>query len=155
MMFISHRGNLNGRSSEFENSPSFIENAISCGFHVEVDLWSFNNMFWLGHDNPTYLIQNEFLLKHIDALICHAKSPETLIALRTLNRAIHCFYHDDPSPVTLTSRGYIWSAPGQQYSSHSILCVNDPYTYNYDLNTIIAGIFSDNIATIEQMSNRG
>ena len=39
MYLISHRGNLEGPKAEYENSISYIENAISKGFEVEVDVW--------------------------------------------------------------------------------------------------------------------
>jgi len=48
--FISHRGNLAGPMPEFENRPDYIDNALDLGFDVEVDLWSYDNKFFLGHD---------------------------------------------------------------------------------------------------------
>ena len=60
MILISHRGNLNGKTDD-ENKPKYIEEALSQGFDVEVDVWYDNKQFYLGHDEPQYLIQKDFL----------------------------------------------------------------------------------------------
>mgnify|MGYP005995747501 FL=1 len=52
MIFISHRGNINGIIKERENTVSYINEALSTGFNVEVDIWYKNKSFYLGHDNP-------------------------------------------------------------------------------------------------------
>ena len=39
MIFISHRGNLNGKKKKLENKPVYIKDAIKKGFNVEVDVW--------------------------------------------------------------------------------------------------------------------
>jgi glycerophosphoryl diester phosphodiesterase len=53
MILIAHRGNLNGKQPERENSPEYIKEALEKGYHVEVDVWlkETNNLF-LGHDSP-------------------------------------------------------------------------------------------------------
>ena len=39
----------------YENSPDYIQKAIDKGFHVEVDVWSFeDDGYWLGHYEPQY-----------------------------------------------------------------------------------------------------
>ena len=55
MILISHRGNLDGPNKSFENSPSYICEAIDRGFDVEVDLWKTNKLFF-GHAEPQYCI---------------------------------------------------------------------------------------------------
>ena len=35
----SHRGNLFGPIPERENKPDYIDEAISAGFNVEIDIW--------------------------------------------------------------------------------------------------------------------
>ena len=61
MHLISHRGNLNGSIAEKENSPSYIDEAIKSGFHVEIDLFAIGKTLFLGHDFPQYKIDEEFL----------------------------------------------------------------------------------------------
>lgn len=38
-MFISHRGNLNGPSPDFENRPEYIIETLHRGYDVETDVW--------------------------------------------------------------------------------------------------------------------
>ena len=47
MKIISHRGNLEGRIPEDENNPDYIHEAIESGFDVEIDLWLYENGFYL------------------------------------------------------------------------------------------------------------
>lgn len=146
-MFISHRGNLIGRNPALENSPAYIDQAIKSGFHVEIDVWATDDSsVWLGHDKAEHHMFPEFLTSRREVLICHAKTVESLYVLKDLG--MHCFYHEDPSPVTMTSWGSVWCAPSTITSSYSVVCVNDPYTYNYDL--IVAGIYSDYIKIIKK-----
>ena len=75
MKIISHRGNLEGRIPEDENNPDYIHEAIESGFDVEIDLWLYENGFYLGHDEPQYQIDLKFLKN--ERLWVHAKSMET------------------------------------------------------------------------------
>ena len=45
MILISHRGNLNGPKPDQENSPNYINNAISKGYNVEIDVWFKDEFF--------------------------------------------------------------------------------------------------------------
>jgi len=58
MKLISHRGNINGTNPIEENRPKYIENAISMGFDVEIDIRYDikTSTLWLGHDEPQYMI---------------------------------------------------------------------------------------------------
>ena len=62
MILISHRGNIDGKNLEQENSPKYIDNAISLGYDVEVDIWLIGRELYLGHDNPDYQIEISFNL---------------------------------------------------------------------------------------------
>lgn len=47
MLFISHRGNLDGLNPKRENTKDYIQEAIDKGFQVEVDIRSKNgSLFW-------------------------------------------------------------------------------------------------------------
>ena len=61
MLYISHRGNLNGINPKQENKPSYILNALERSFDVEVDIWFVKGKFYLGHDEPKDLIDKSLL----------------------------------------------------------------------------------------------
>lgn len=106
LKIISHRGNIDGKT-EKENKPSYIENAISLNYDVEIDVWLFDNRFYLGHDEPQYLVDEKFL--HNPRLWCHAKNIEALEIMHKNN--IHCFWHDIDK-LTFTSKSVPWCYPG-------------------------------------------
>lgn len=114
MKLVSHRGNLLGREPEKENSPIFVENAISKGLDVEIDVWSVDDKLFLGHDFPQYEISEEWLLKK--PLWCHAKNKEGLH--RMLLLGVNCFWHENDR-YTLTSKGFLWCYP-EYYSKYGI-----------------------------------
>ena len=74
MIFIAHRGNLNGPNSIDENKPDYLLEAINKGYYVETDLWVIDNKLFLGHDKPQYEINIDFLLNIKDKLFCHCKN---------------------------------------------------------------------------------
>tara|TARA_R100000008_G_scaffold17073_1_gene8470 strand:+ start:10803 stop:11240 length:438 start_codon:yes stop_codon:yes gene_type:complete len=117
MIYISHRGNLNGKDIENENNPLYIDRALGKGYDVEIDVWFRDNMFFLGHDYPTYRVEIDYLRNK--KLWCHAKNIEALNKM--LKEDIHCFWHQEDD-VTLTSCGFMWTYPGKQLTDTSI-CV--------------------------------
>lgn len=135
MLYISHRGNLNGINPKQENKTSYIFDALERSFDVEVDVWFIKGKFYLGHDEPKNLIDNKFL--KIKRLWFHSKNIEALHELTKLN--VKCFWHQNDD-VTLTSNGFIWTYPGKPLTKKSI-CVlpelNNIKTFN------CAGICSD------------
>ena len=135
MILISHRGNILGRKKQLENNPNYIENALKLGYDVEVDVWSVDKQFYLGHDEPQYKIERSFLQNK--KLWCHAKNIEAFY--RMIDDEIHCFFHDKDK-VALTSRGYFWSSYGKHMTSKSI-CVMPPNSQ--ELPKKIAGVCSD------------
>ena len=73
MIYISHRGNLEGKNPERENHPIYIIEALSQGYDVEIDVWYVDRSFFLGHDAPQYKVDTKFLQNA--NLWCHAKNP--------------------------------------------------------------------------------
>ena len=61
MILISHRANLNGKNKLTENSLDQIKYCISIDINVEIDVWMINQEFFLGHDEPQYKINFDFL----------------------------------------------------------------------------------------------
>ena len=46
MIYISHRGNIDGPDTGKENSPDYIIKALSLGFDVEIDVWFKDDKFY-------------------------------------------------------------------------------------------------------------
>jgi len=110
VIIISHRGNLNGEDSSSENKPDSIVQSLDLGFDVEVDLRLHNDKLYLGHDQPNYRIDLNFLKQ--SGVWVHAKNKEVVNLLRN-EKDIHWFWHETDQ-MTLTSRGYIWCFPGHE-----------------------------------------
>jgi len=129
-MIIAHRGNIFGPNPDKENKPCYIDYAIITGYDVEVDVWCLGKDFYLGHDKPTYLVEETFFKEREYNLVCHAKN---ILALRKLldigKIGIHCFMHNNDIAV-LTSQNYIWTYPGGHLGKDSIAVM--PENNNFD-----------------------
>jgi hypothetical protein len=112
-IIISHRGNLNGSRKRKENNPNQILLASSY-FDVEIDVWSINKKYFLGHDEPKYKVSKEFLTNK--NFWCHAKNKEAFEEM--LKHNIHCFWHENDK-MTLTSNGLLWMYP-ENYSYRGV-----------------------------------
>ncbi len=119
MILISHRANLFGPDKTLENHPLQIMYVMNMGYEVEIDVWVVNNKIFLGHDFPEHEINLEFLFDN--RLWCHAKNLEAL-QLMLSHPKIHCFWHENDK-VTLTSKNYVWTFPGNELISNSIACM--------------------------------
>ena len=116
MILIAHRGNTQGKS-EKENHPDYIQDALDAGYNVEVDVWCVHGKWSLGHDEPQYSTNKNFLQN--PKIWCHAKTITTFKYL--LDMDLTCFFHENDD-ATLTSNGYIWTFPGKILTKKSI-CV--------------------------------
>jgi hypothetical protein len=138
MVLISHRGNINGRKPEDENKPWYILNAIEQGYDCEIDVWHVKNQWYLGHDKPEYEIDLGFL--NNNKLWCHAKNLQALQDL--LKNNIHCFWHQKDD-YTITSRGIIWTYPGNSLSCDSICVMPEYVNKKFKGLDTCAGVCSD------------
>tara|TARA_A100001515_G_scaffold59981_2_gene47338 strand:- start:1931 stop:2359 length:429 start_codon:yes stop_codon:yes gene_type:complete len=138
MILISHRGNTSGSNSELENKPEYIMNTLQKGYDVEIDVWSVDKQFYLGHDEPQYKIERSFLQNK--KFWCHAKNIESFYRMID-DKKIHCFFHDKDK-VALTSKGYFWSSSKNEMTNKSI-CVMPPLSR--DVPNYVAGVCSDYI----------
>lgn len=138
MILISHRGNINGRVVGFENNPDYIQDTLSMGYDVEIDVWFIEGVFWLGHDEPQYQTDYKFLLN--EKLWCHAKNLDALFEMKKY--AIHYFWHERDT-ITLTSKNYVWAYPREKAIKGSIVSL--PELLNTDLEGC-RGICSDFVA---------
>lgn len=147
LIYISHRGNINGRNPEMENHPDYIKKALDLGYDVEVDVWYKNNKFYLGHDEPQYEISKELLSN--SKLWCHAKNIEVLNKINEFYHidyfftTINCFWHQNDD-YTLTSHGYIWTYPNKPILQNCIAVLPELYP-DWDISKAI-GICSDYIS---------
>jgi hypothetical protein len=114
---ISHRGNLDGPIKKLENNPKYVKNALKKGYDVEIDVWYFKNNYFLGHDEPVYKINLNFLKNK--NFWCHAKNFEAMENM--LKNKIHCFWHENDK-LTLTSKKFFWCYP-KNYIQNGITVV--------------------------------
>ncbi len=141
MKLISHRGNINGRLESRENKPTYIDLAIQKGYEVEVDVWYKGDMLWLGHDNPDYEIDFEFIKDRSTKLWVHCKNIEAVVYFNECEYDVNYFWHQEDT-LTLTSQKYIWVYPGKQPIINSIAVM--PEINNDDISKCL-GICSDYI----------
>ena len=106
MVLISHRGNINGRIPDRENTAQYIKEAIELGYDVEVDIWYKGNEFWLGHDQPDRPVHLDWLKEHEYHLWIHCKNFGALTHL--INTVSKTFYHSSEE-YTIISNGLIWA----------------------------------------------
>ena len=142
MILIAHRGNLNGPDPLNENSLDKIKYALSEGYDAEIDVWSINGVYFLGHDGPLHKLNEREFLKN-SKLWCHAKNLEALE--RLLEDNCHCFWHQSDD-FTLTSKGYIWTYPGRNVSRNSVCVTNEKTLTQAEYNVLkksCAAICSD------------
>jgi hypothetical protein len=117
MKIISHRGNLDGRIPDCENTPTYIDKAIKEGFDVEIDVWFVCGDFFLGHDAAIYHIDSNWITIRATSLWCHAKNIEAIEQLLLMDN-INYFWHETDK-MTLTSIGIPWMYPNN-YSHQAI-----------------------------------
>ncbi len=129
MKLISHRGNVDGRNEPSENNPKYIDNAISLGFDVEIDLWFVDNSNYLGHDKPEFIIDLNWLYERKDKLWVHCKNISALNYLKNTDINFNYFFHQNDD-VTITSMGYFWTYPGKELTKNSIACLPEISDFN-------------------------
>ena len=144
MIYISHRGNINGRIEDVENKPEYVNDTILLGYDVEIDVWFVDGEWWLGHDNPQYKVSVEWLEERQDKLWIHCKNVEAMVELESGNKhydGFNFFWHETDT-LTLTSLSFIWVYPGKQPIKGSIAVM--PEIHNEDVSQCY-GICSDYI----------
>jgi hypothetical protein len=139
---IAHRGNVTGPSYK-ENQPSYITDAISLGYDVEIDIWKIKDNLWLGHDGPQYLVREPFLSEVAANAWFHCKNLEALYFFNTVCPHLNYFWHQEDD-FTLTSQGYIWTYPDKDVTNKSIAVLVDKELAPDG----VAGVCSDYIGLI-------
>jgi hypothetical protein len=118
MKLIAHRGNIDGSNPLEENRPEYIENAIESGYDVEIDIRYEKNVdgLYLGHDEPQYKVDHNWLDKRRHYLWLHCKNLEAAKECW----AYHSFCHTSDSFV-YTSTGVIWLHDLSQRIDHNTI----------------------------------
>lgn len=128
MKLIAHRGNLEGPNLDKENHPDYINFALKAKYDVEIDVWSIDGGWYLGHDGPLFKVKYDYLTS--DRMWLHAKNIDALYHLLS-DRTCNVFYHTDEDWV-LTSKKYIWTYPNNLLYPNSI-CVLPERGYNGEI----------------------
>jgi hypothetical protein len=152
MKLIAHRGNINGADPLKENHPDYIDEAISKGYDVEVDVRYnlFESNFYLGHDEGQYEVTPYWLAQRMDHLWIHCKNIDALYHFCNNTGGYNYFWHQEDY-FTLTSKGYIWTYPGQIYTPKSVVVMPEwnPETKFEDLKALSCfGICTDRVGEI-------
>lgn len=124
VQLISHRGNLYGEGgSSWENHPEYIQDSLDKGFDCEIDLWVYNDVFYLGHDEPTHKIEPQWIVDRHHELWIHCKNPEAFSNLRKQIFSFYNFFWHETDQYTLTSLGFIWAYPSSHILPQAIIAV--------------------------------
>jgi hypothetical protein len=118
------------------------------GYECEIDLWVIDNNFYLGHDEPQYNVNLDFI--KMPKLWIHAKNLDAFYWLTQSNLELNYFWHQTDD-FTLTSNNYIWTYPGLPLTSRSVMVLpeqNDPKLDN--LPKICYGVCSDFVEKIKK-----
>ena len=147
MKLISHRGNINGENIELENTPYYIDEAISLGYDVEIDIWKDEDGFYLGHDEPTYPINLEWLVERKNKLWIHCKDFDSLTELIRVDSdplQLKIFYHQREE-YTIISDNHIWAHNIETADNKCIIPLLSRYDIENWIPTNVYGVCSDYI----------
>lgn len=153
MIFIAHRGLIDGPDFSKENKLDTIESAIKKGFDVEVDIWVFNNEIYLGHDKENLVkINLTYLYQYKNVFWLHTKNFEALKFFSELEKKeeLNYFWHQEDD-YTLTSKNIPWIYPGCEIISSGILVMPENIMDINNLRDVkVKGICSDHIKSIKE-----
>ena len=131
MKFISHRGNIIGKSPNLENHPIYIQKALDLGYDVEIDIWMEDwGILFLGHDEPQYDITLDWLKERSSNLWIHCKNIQAVEWFNSIEN-FNYFWHEKDT-LTLTSKNYLWAYPGKQPIKESIAVLPEIYKDNIE-----------------------
>ena len=148
MKYIAHRGNINGPNVK-ENQPSYILETIKLGYDCEIDVRYINDKLFLGHDNPDYEIDINFLIDNSKYLWIHCKNIEALDILLDFED-LNLFWHQEDN-YTITTKGFIWCYPKMASTKKSVILM--PEWNNFEISKKCYGICSDYILKCIEIIN--
>jgi hypothetical protein len=117
MILISHRGNLFGPNKLNENHPVQIEKVLQLGYDCEIDVFYLkeSKQLFLGHDKPEIIIDLNWIIKFHSKLWIHCKNWEAIEYFLSIKYDLNYFTHNSDD-FTITSKGFIWANPGNNFS---------------------------------------
>jgi hypothetical protein len=139
MYLISLRGNLNGVDESKENKPYHISELLKDGYHCWVDVWWKDDAFYLGKDEPKYLVKNTFL--NMFSLWCNAKDFTTYLRLIDI-KTPHPFYYTD-APTLCYNGDIITSEYFEGRERNTVLITDDTIYSQMNLKGIVSPNISD------------
>ena len=148
-MFIAHRGNIAGADPKRENTQEYMEEAISAGYGVEVDIHWDRGVLYYGHDHSSQPVDDKFITKR--DVFCHAKNIEAIPALMALG--CNVFVHQT-DPCVYTSKGHVWCYPGIHVKSDKAIWLDlhgEPLPT--DIPSKLYGICGDDAAVMSRVKN--
>jgi hypothetical protein len=141
MKFISNSGNLFGANQERENSPEYIDEALTHNVDVKVDLWVLNDEIFLGSDSPRYKVSLDWLISRYQRLWISCKNID---AMKYLNSHQHFnYFWGEGCTVSLTSLKYFWTTYWQFNCYNCVIYINDIINLENDVKCY--AVCSDNI----------
>lgn len=152
LIYVAHRGNIYNKQEENENSPEYIQEALSNEFFVEIDVWQRKNKTYLGHDEPQYQINLKDYPWYCNSnIFWHCKDMQTYIWFLE-NADYFCFFYQDSPGIAAINNSSIMR--GQQIYwtykypiSRGILMIDSQIEA---IENNIAGLCSDEIGLIKQ-----
>ena len=114
LILIAHRGNIDGRVEDKENTPGYLESALKAGYNVSCDVGMLHGAFVLPTPGGYHKLPYAFLSN--PRMWFRTADPVTLDALCAANA------HAVPASVdvTLTSVHYLWCMPDAVLTPRSI-----------------------------------
>ena len=151
MILISHRGNITGRIPDSENRPVYIQDTITLGYDVEIDVRMKESQLYLGHDYAQYRVELEWLLERKDKLWIHTKDFESLDLL--IDKGLRIFFHEQERQTIINNTNLIWSHDLESVSNKSIIPLLDLQSinkYGY-LAQDVYGVCSDHLQAVKNL----
>lgn len=125
---ISHRGNLNGKIPERENTIDYIDEALAAGYDVEIDVHYKDDRLWLGHDGPDGHLPAKWIADNASRLWIHCKDLESISFLRYFGSSLNYFGHNE-DPFVLTSQGYFFCLPSDDLNENCVLVMPEYFNF--------------------------
>jgi hypothetical protein len=120
MLWIAHRGNIDGPDTANENKIEYIDHVLyTTDYDVEIDISWIGGKLYLGHEEPQEELPTRYL--NNKRLWLHCKNSQALLYMNIYGTATYFWHQDDD--YTLTSNGKIWVYPGIQLLKGSIAVI--------------------------------
>lgn len=120
MILISHRGNTNLINAERENTQEYIDEAITKGYDVEIDVYGGkDSSLWLGHDLPERMVELSWLKQRKESLWIHCKNVESLCVI--VESGLRCFFHEKEKQTIIGNTDKIWTHDIENATNKSII----------------------------------